>query len=650
MDHWVGIVCWGVSAAFNSALAYLLHRVVRGDRPAANAAGYAFLWIFVTTLSTLIPGLLGWLSPLPIGLVSLSGLCLLLVFPGARKSLWQGWLEIRDGHGAVRAWWRSLPKWLRWLTAIWAAVSAVRFAFLIVVLPPFVWDSLTYHLTNVAHWVQAGRIELFSTPVVRIYSAANFEVLAAWFAVFLHHDLVVEAAGLPAYGLGLLAVYALGRNLEFSRAASWLAALTYACTPALLLATTGTKNDPHMAAYFLTALAILAGLSRPEGGRSSANPSGQLVLLGIVFLTALGTKAYMLHLTLGLVVFGLAFGLWRHAPGVWFARCQSAWFHLKDSTRTRQVILAGILVAGVFLGGYWNTRNWLLTGNPVYPYGVAIGGSQVLPSGDRTARLNLDRLSGNLESLLDKFGDRNATVSPDLSGTTGWGWFAYGLGLPSLIWCLVRRERLRWLAVGFAASLIFIFLSDRPSPWNMRYVIWFPALFSLAFAEWIDSGWMEERRLATATAALLTVALGLNALMTFNYGAIRPGQFQQMLERSVWDRQSATLKVNMPAEYENAIVYVPNDALLGYNVSSNGFVYPLYRADFSQRIVYVPFNADDTCQMVIEAMQAQGTRYLFVAPEHTPDDRIARLQACSQDPDSGLRQRARGLYVIKTGS
>ncbi len=309
-----------------------------------------------------------------------------------------------------------------------------------------------------------------------------------------------------------------------------------------------------------------------------------------------------------------------------------------------------IFASGLFLGGYWNVRNWVLTGNPFYPYGVAVGNASVLPEGDRTARVNLDRLEANFQSLVDKFGDSQQPITPDLPNTTGWGWFAYGIGLPALLWGIVRRRRIRWLAATFGLGLVFIFLSDRPSPWNMRYVIWFPALFSLAFAAWFDEiqdagGW-----LARAAEVLMLLTIGLNFVMMLNYNIVRPGQFQQMLERSVWDRQSATLKINMPAEYENAIVYVPKDALLGYNVGSNGFIYPLYRADFSQRIVYVPFDATDTCQEVVNQMELSGSRYLFVAPEHTPDAKIALLQRCSETPGSGLRQRARGVYVTKPGS
>ena len=649
MNLWVGLPSWLASAAFTLVAAYVVQRPLRAGRPALDAAVYVFLWIFVTTFYTLVAGLAGLLRPIALGLIALIGLGLLGAIPSTRRMIEDLPPAVHQTIGTFRAWWSDLPVWLRWATLVFLAFSLIRFAFLIIVLPPFVWDSLTYHLTNVAHWTQSGRIELFDTPVIRIYTPANFETLATWFTVFLHHDLVVEAAGLPAYVLALLSVYALARELGVSRTASWLGALTYGSMPALLLAVTGTKNDPHMAAYFLLCLAIIARLLQSVSDHRTSHATGQVLLLAMVFLFAFGTKAYMLHLSMGLMVFALVGAWWKGRWNLWLVAARDSWAGFSAKGRAAKLVLLAIFGAGLFMGGYWNVRNWVLKGNPFYPYGVAVGGADVLPAGDRTARLNLSRLEGNLQSLADKFGDAQQKIVPDLPNTTGWGWFSYGVGIPVLLWGMLRRRHVRGLAVAFAAALLMIFLSDRPSPWNMRYVIWFPALFSLAFAEWSDSFIRSKGKLTRATMGLIGLTVALNFAMTLNYGVVRPKQFQQMLERSVWDRQSATLKVNMPAEYENALVYVPKDALLGYNVGSNGFVYPLYRADFSQYIVYVPFSPSDSCDAVVKDMEAKGTRYLFVAPEHTPDPNIALLRKCGDTPMSGLRQRARGVYVINYG-
>jgi len=119
-----------------------------------------------------------------------------------------------------------------------------------------------------------------------------------------------------------------------------------------------------------------------------------------------------------------------------------------------------------------------------------------------------------------------------------------------------------------------------------------------------------------------------------------------MLELPALRRDAAVFEDNMPRSYANAVEFVPNDALLGYNVHNNGFIYPLYRSDYSQNIVFVPFSAEDTCEAIAERMKERGTRYLLVAPEHTHNSNLARLRECSRQ-ETVIRERAQGLYVTR---
>ena len=639
------LLIWLVCSSFVVGLAYQLQRLVRTDRKSLNAMSFVFLLIFVTTLFVVLAGLMGILSPIPLLLISLAGILVMLLLPGSRKAFAFLPEETREYASAVGYWWKDLPVWLRWLTGLGLVASALRFGFLIWALPPFVWDSLTYHLTNVAHWTQTGSIELFETSMARIYTPGNFEALAAWFTVFLHHDAVIEAAGLPAYLLAILAVYAGIRGLGITRAAAWVGAMAYASTPALLLATTGTKNDPHVAAYFLSALAIILNFANRRRSGAAHNPAGQLILLALILLIAAGTKAYIAHLIPGLAIIAWFAAKRTGERGHWRRVLRIALSQLRKE-RALRIVGGAILVLGIFMGSFWNVRNWVLTGNPFYPYGVEIEGQQVLDGADRKAELSSDRLFRNLESLVYKFGDQRARISPDLTDTTGWGWFAYSLGLAALIWAVFSRSDFRILALGFGASLLLLFMSTRPSPWNMRYAIWFPALFSYAFAAFVDKVLSTYTFPARAILALLVTSLILNFTSVLNYGRIDIADFERMLSLPVLDRNAASLRINMPGEYENALAIVPGDAVLGYNTHSNGFIYPLYRANLSQSITYVPVSLDGTCDEVAQAMEERGTRYLFVAPEHSNDRVIAYLRNCG-DTDTILRERSRGLYVIK---
>ena len=640
------LAAWMVAAGFIFLLAYVTLRRLRSGRTALDGVIYILLVVFLTSLFTLLAGLAGLLRPAPLAAIAAGGLGILMVAPGARSSLREIPGGLRYFLHSCKALWNDLPRWLRLLSALGIGLSVARFAFLIWALPPFVWDSLTYHLTNVAHWIQAGRIELFDTPVDRIYSPANYELLATWFSVFLHHDVVVEAAGLPAYLIGLASVYCIGRSLGASRSAAWIGVLAYGTTPALLIATTGTKNDPHVAGYFLAALALAIDLS---GGRLSdpaQNSLGEMLSIALALLLAAGTKAYIAHLLPGLALIaalylprGRSLKLWRGH----LAASARQWRALSVSTRAG---LGALLCAGLLLGGYWNVRNWILTGNPFYPYGVIVEGSQVIQGPESYYHLGLDRLAENLANFAFKFGDKQAPIRPDLPNTTGWGWFVYGIGLPVALWGLLRRRRIRVLCAGFLISLLVIMLSNRPSPWNMRYVVWFPALFCLVFAVFWDELPTGTRLARGAMSALYVLALSLNFATTLNYDKISAEEFRSMLQLPALRRDAALFEDNMPAPYAKAVEFVPNDALLGYNVHNNGFVYPLYRSDFSQRIIYVPFSPQASCEGIAGSMRERGTRYLLVAPEHTQDENIARLRECA-GAGTVIRERAQGLYVLR---
>jgi hypothetical protein len=641
----LGLIAWVLATLFTLMLTIAVHPWVRTVRAHLNAATLLFLWIFFVTIYMFIMGVVGLLTPLPILISSVLGLLILGFLPTSRKALLDATSGIGRAAESIRRWWRSLPTWLRGFTILAISLSILRFSFLILALPPFVWDSLTYHLTNVAEWVQHGEIRTFETAVTRIYSPANYEVLTLWFTMFLHHDVIIEASGLPAYILGLLSVYSIARTLDISRDSAWIGTLAYATTPALLLAVTGTKNDPHMAAYYLYALALLSHLlSTPEYGKRK-NTIGLLLVGFLAVMLALGTKTYLLHIAPGLVVIALLGvrpeGGWR----CWGSIARAVWVDFRESGRGLRAFLIAMALAGVMLGLYWNLRNWVVVGNPFFPYSVTVSDIEVAEGVEQTVPFGFDRLLDNLELFAWKFGDRQGRVSPDLPDTTGWGWFAYSLGIATLLWGWLKRRDLRVLTIGFGLSSVVLFMSNRPSPWNMRYLLWLPAIFSFSFAAYLDR---VPRRWVLHTFILLLVLLtmGANFLSVWNYARFDAEEFEQMLSIPIWEQSSARLPRDMPAEYKNTLGIVPDDAVLGYHVRGNGFIYPLYRPDYSQKLVFIPIDITGTCEDVAEAMAARGTRYLFVAPVHTRDEVLGFLHQCGEAAEV-IQERSFNLYVLR---
>ena len=640
---------WVINLAFILVVAYLVSRQMRSGRLILDLTIYVFLWIFFITLFLLIAGLTGLLAPLPLGLFSLIGLAFLLAVPSTRKSLLLLKYDLNQLRLALRVWWEELPRWVKIVAIVFLVVSVIRIVFLVWALPPFVWDSLTYHLTRVAQWVQDQRIFIFDTPVDRIYTPANYEVFAAWFTVFIHHDVVVEAAGLPAYLLAGLSVYAIARSLKISKWASLLGAIAYLSTPALLLAVTGTKNDPMMAALYLLAVALIIDLSSRRVATLRSSFDGRLLSLVLVLLLAVGTKPYIMHLSVGLIVIAGGILLQDKRSGHWYEDKWKSIATFFPSSFFIRIVVVVLLISGLFLGSYWYIRNWVLIGNPFYPYGISIGDAPFVQEDIAKVPFDLENLWHNLKLFVEKFGDKQNRILPDLPNTTGWGWVVYGMGLPALVWGVIRNRRIRVLAVGFLVSFLAIMISNRASPWNMRYVIWFPALLCLALAAVFDKFPDELKVAKQGLSFLFVICLVLNLVMTVTYNLIPIRTFEEMLSRSVWERDAALIDVYMPDEYSNALEIVGSDERLGYNVHVNGFVYPLYRSDFSQHLVYIPFRLDDSCEDIASEMRVRGTRYLMVAPVHSEDGIISLLQRCANAGDV-IRERGINLYVIESSN
>ena len=640
-----GVICWIINFAFILVVAYLVSRQMRSGRLILDLTIYVFLWIFFVTLILLFAGLAGLLAPLPLGLFSLIGLVTLLAVPSTRKALLFVKYDLKQLRSVVRVWWGELPVWVRIVAIGFLVVTVIRMVFLIWALPPFVWDSLTYHLTRVAQWIQDQRISVFDTPIERIYTPANYEVFAAWFTIFIHHDVVVEAAGLPAYLLAGLSVYAIARSLEISGWASLLGAIAYLSTPALLLAVTGTKNDPMMTALYLMAAALIIDLSSRRAAILRSGYAGMLLSLVLVLLLAVGTKPYIMHLSVGLLVIGGGFLLQDKRSGHWYREKWKSLASFFSSSINIRIMVVSLLISGLFLGSYWYLRNWSLTGNPFYPYGISIGDTPLAPR-EGVVPVDLENLWRNLKLFAEKFGDKQNRILPDLPNTTGWGWVVYGMGLPALAWGVIRNRRIRILTVGFSISFLAIMISNRASPWNMRYVVWFPALLCLALAAVFDWFPDEQKAAKQGLSFLFVICLALNLVMTVTYNLIPISTFEEMLSRPVWERDAALLDIYMPDEYFSALEIVGSEERLGYNVHANGFVYPLYRSDYSQDLVYVPFSPVDSCDDIANEMRARGTRYLMVAPEHTEDEKILLLQRCAIAGDV-IRERGINLYVIK---
>ena len=339
---------------------------------------------------------------------------------------------------------------------------------LLATLPAFIpsgeTDTLGYHLPIVNALIETGSVwEVFFAGFVgpNTYFPANHEALQAFLAVFTQNTeagFFVNLSGLALF------FFSLKESLGQKRSpAPLLFVLLAACTPFLFKQVLNQQLDLFLFSLFGSALAFLCS-SHLE--RKKVDFSKACLLLGL----CLGTKYNALPQVLVLLPFMGALAL-----------------HQKHRLKDHALNLGLTLSAGLF----WYVRNAVLTGNPLYPFGLSVGPLHWI--GHRTfvqetqgtsllAHLQSDGLSATLQHVLG-----NAEFTNELGKTALV--LAGGTALLLLLKTLLSRrgpQRVLGLSVLLvAAGELFYYLSA-------------PYTFTL---------WNQTIRYASPLFALVPVAL-----------------------------------------------------------------------------------------------------------------------------------------------
>jgi hypothetical protein len=187
-----------------------------------------------------------------------------------------------------------------------AALALLVNLYLLMRVAPSNWDSMTYHLSRAAYWLQERSVGQFTGGSVRQRgSGPDAEILVAWTMLLSGTDRWVELVQwISLGGLGL-AVFAGARMLRFDVCAAAFAGAIFVLLPQPLLQSTTTQNDLVAALFVaLTALFVARGLRDRR--------LGDLAVGGGALGLALGTKgtAFIALPSLAVIALG-ALVAWR---------------------------------------------------------------------------------------------------------------------------------------------------------------------------------------------------------------------------------------------------------------------------------------------------------------------------------------------------
>lgn len=215
-------------------------------------------------------------------------------------------------------------------------ISILWRMFLIVYVPINSWDSMTYHLSKVAYWIQNKSLPLsYATNFHEMARSYNAELLFLWTMVSSKADHFCGFIQLVCYILsGTILYQCCRRHLKNKIAASLAVALVWLSLPIVVLESTSTQND-LVVAYFIMLGLLYYLRAFSEGNRI-------LLLSAVAFALALGTKETVFY-------FFIPFAVW------------VAWSALKQSIHRKKIILwiSLTIAASLFLSSYSYIHNYM---------------------------------------------------------------------------------------------------------------------------------------------------------------------------------------------------------------------------------------------------------------------------------------------------
>jgi hypothetical protein len=203
-------------------------------------------------------------------------------------------------------------------------------------------DDFGYHSMAVASWIQNGAFRQIM-PQFMAYLPMNAELLSGWFALPYHHDAMVAMAGLVWLALAAIAAGGLVRLGGGDATASLLTAAAIMASPTVVWQTR-TFSACDLAGSASLLAAIYFSRNSVKCGRI-----GQAAAAGLLAGFAGGAKVTFLPIA----VLICSFPLWTSSAPM--------------PRRTRLSFAAVMSLAAVALGSLWYVRNWVETGNPLFP-------------------------------------------------------------------------------------------------------------------------------------------------------------------------------------------------------------------------------------------------------------------------------------------
>ncbi|MGB7157150.1 MAG: hypothetical protein WBD40_03725 [Tepidisphaeraceae bacterium] len=233
-------------------------------------------------------------------------------------------------------------------------------------LPPTADDALTYHLPAAVQWLQTGRTGLFPTwffNPANTYSPLGASLFMAWLIAPVGNDALVRFVQLGPLLLMFLVIVEIARLLGARGATAALIAAAAVMTRSFVNQVVVPKDDLFLTVFCLMAVMSLAR-RRAATADADAEPWAPWRFGASIGLLLAMKYTAMFSLPIVLLMADVPFRSARRQKWGW-------------------LIALFVVVA---IAGPWYVRNAILTGNPLFPVDLNIGGVHVRKGLFATAR------------------------------------------------------------------------------------------------------------------------------------------------------------------------------------------------------------------------------------------------------------------------
>ena len=250
----------------------------------------------------------------------------------------------------------SLPGLLKNKIIILAACVILCFGAVKIIInlvnPPFGWDSLNYHFTFAVEWLKHGNLQnpiIISDDPAPSYYPIGGSLFFLWLIFPFKSVFLADIGQIPFFILAFLATYSISRKAGLNEEFSFYAAILFLIIPNFFKQLQIAYVDVMLAALFLTCLNSLFLLSKEFSLKNA-------LLYGMSLGLFLSTK------TVALPYAALLF-----LPFVYSA--------FRNPSRVYLFITSIFIV--IAIGGFSYIRNFVDTGNPLYPLDFSLFGKSI---------------------------------------------------------------------------------------------------------------------------------------------------------------------------------------------------------------------------------------------------------------------------------